>query len=127
MKIPFGYLGNVCTRIGCPGDTGEETGFAEALPAGRTASRYLVNDGKLVVRPQKDVDDEEKAAAAAIAALKARITTLEEEREKTIIHHYTPEQVRNYIDNQFATATTVAQIKTVVQEILKKMVVYILR
>jgi len=125
--IPFGYLGSVCTRIGCPGDAGEETGYAESLPARRIASRYSVADGKLVVRPTEDIEAEEQAIEQAIADLAARVAELEAEQRAAGIHKYTPEQVRNYIDNAFELATTAPQIKAVVQDILKKMAVYILR
>lgn len=62
-----------------------------------------------------------------IALLQARIVALEKAREESGVHKYTPEQVKEYIDNQFAAATTVAQIKTVVADILKKIAVYTLR
>jgi len=43
------------------------------------------------------------------------------------VHKYTPEQVRKYIDDQFAAAATVGQVKAVIIDILKKIAVYSLR
>jgi len=74
--------------------------------------------------PYYGMTPEEKAAAIAEAQ---RLAAIEAEQTSLAFHNYTPEQVKNYIDNQFSTATTALQIKAVVQDILKKMAIYILK
>jgi len=74
--------------------------------------------------PYYGMTPEEKAAAIAESQ---RLAAIEAEQTSLAFHNYTPEQVKNYIDNQFSTATTALQIKAVVQDILKKMAIYILK
>lgn len=125
--VPFGYLGSVCTRIGCPGDVGEETGYADNLPVGRIANRYSVIGGQLVVRPIEDVESEEQALAQAVADLAARVAAIEVEQEAAGIHKYTPAKARDLIDSLYADADTALKVKNVTIAILKKMVTYILK
>jgi len=62
---------------------------------------------------------ERDAQADALAQLEARVALLEAEKESEGIHKYTPEQIRNYIDN----ISSLDEIKTV----LKKIAIYILK
>ncbi len=59
--------------------------------------------------------------------LEDRITLLESEKEATNIRDITPQQAKDYIDAQFAAATTNAQVVVAIKRILKKMVVFLLR
>lgn len=125
--IPFGYLGSVCTRLGCPGDPGEETGYAETLPAGRIANRYSVVDGKLVVRPLVDVEAEEQAQTDAIAALAARVAAIETAQNNAGLKEYTVQQGTDWITNKLTNApATIPGVKQAVGEILIKMLPYLL-
>ena len=54
-----------------------------------------------------------------IAALEARVTELEAEQESVALHKYTPEQVKNYIDN-------ISNLNDV-KNALKKIAIYLLR
>ena len=66
--IPFGHKNGICTRIGCPGDVGEETGHAksaEFIHGRELAEAYLVESGKLKPKTTAEmatmVADREKA------------------------------------------------------------------
>jgi hypothetical protein len=70
---------------------------------------------------------EDAADDQTMLDMEARITALESAQESSGVSKYTPEQIMMYIDNQFASASTVAQVKTTVQELLKKIAVYVLK
>ncbi|SDP77203.1 hypothetical protein [Desulforhopalus singaporensis] len=63
----------------------------------------------------------------AITALETRVAELEAERDTAGIRDITPQQAKDWIDNEFASATTNAEIVAVIKKILKKMVVFLLR
>ncbi len=60
-------------------------------------------------------------------ALEARVSLLEQEREAANLRDITPQEAKDWIDAQFAAATTNAQVVQAIKKILKKMVVFILR
>jgi len=56
-----------------------------------------------------------------------RLALLEAEQSSEGIHVYTPDQIRNYIDNQIDGASTSGEKLEVIKSILKKMAIYILK
>ena len=85
----------------------------------RQADPYYSLEGQEII----DKDEE----LAGIAALQARVTLLEEEQAAANIRDITPQQAKNWIDAQFAAASTNAEVVQAVKLILKKMVVFLLR
>lgn len=83
--IPYGYVGEVCTRIGCPGDVGEETGYVEQLLAGRHADRYKVVAGRLVAKSAEEIAVDE--AQKLLLAQKDEIAAQRFSRETANMRH----------------------------------------
>ena len=77
------------------------------------------------IRDQREAD--KLAEEQRLADLEARVAMLEAEKESEGIHVYTPEQIRNYIDNQVDNAATAGEKLEVIKTILKKMAIYILK
>jgi hypothetical protein len=71
------------------------------------------------------VNDDEQSQA--IADLEARIALLEEAQESDGVYKYTPDQIKNYIDNQIDNAATAAEKLEVIKMILKRLAIYILK
>jgi len=92
-------------------------------------SRYMWGGKSLQDWPGWEQEEQSKIdeISAELAAISARVALVEAEQEAAGIHNYTPEQVKNYIDAEFAAADTAAKLKTTIQGILKKMAVYIVR
>jgi hypothetical protein len=72
-------------------------------------------------------EDERLAESQRLTDLEARVAELESEQESVGLHKYTPQQVKDYIDNQFAAASTNAETVAVVKKLFKKLAVYTLR
>lgn len=62
-----------------------------------------------------------------IADLEARITELEAEKEAAGLRDITVVQAKAFIDNQIDSANDLDSLKVVLKNILKKMVVFLLR
>jgi len=92
-------------------------------------SRYMWSGKSLQDWPGWEQEEQSKIDEinAELAAISARVVVIEAEQEAAGIHNYTPEQVKNYIDAEFAAADTAAKLKETIQGILKKMAVYIVK
>lgn len=121
--------GTGCNREPQGGEFSRELPPSECAWFNVTPHRYLWNGTGITERPEWAAEQAaaEAAQQQAIADLVARVALLEEAQEESGVHKYTPQQVRNYIDTQFAAATTVAQVKAVIVDVLKKIAVYSLR
>ncbi|SDO96023.1 hypothetical protein [Desulforhopalus singaporensis] len=84
--------------------------FQEWLAKGNTPEAF---------RTQEELD--------AITALETRVAELEAERNAAGIRDITPQQAKDWIDNEFASASTNPEIVAVIKKILKKIVVFLLR
>lgn len=56
-----------------------------------------------------------------------RISEVEDEKAQADVHTKTPQEVKDWIDAEFAGASTNAELVVVIKKILKKMAVYILK
>jgi hypothetical protein len=76
--------------------------------------------------PQATIDSILADEQAIRDAIQARRTAVEEAKATEGVSKYTPDQVRDYIDNQIDNAGTAAQKVEAIKKILKKLAVYVL-
>ena len=120
----FGFtVAEVAAAIGLAGYTARELEWYQSQP-----DRYtLVGDAYVQVAgwaEAKVLADAQKAAEEA--AFEARVLEIVEAREAAGLKQYTVTQAQAYINNKLNAATTVAQMKEAVRDILLKMVPYVL-
>ena len=143
-QIPFdppvfeivGSGAGLVTGLNRAGRDEEQTGNCtpQQLIYGMDHEKYKVNDRKLVPFSQQEAEavDAQREADKLVeeqrlADLEARIALLESEKEADGLSKYTPDQVRQYIDNQIDNAGTAGEKLEVIKTILKKIVIYILK
>ena len=63
----------------------------------------------------------------AMAAAQDRLAGVQQAKRDTGIEDITPSQAREWIDQEFASATTNAEVVAVIKRVLKKIVVHLLR
>jgi len=124
------------TGLNRAGNGEEQTGNCtpQELIYGMDHEKYKVNERKLVplsFQEAGDVDDQREADKLVeeqrLADLEARVALLEAEKEADGLSKYTPDQVRQYIDDQIDSAETAGEKLEVIKTILKKIVIYILK
>ncbi len=98
----------------------EEDGSSVTYPVGSPEYEdILANE---TVDPWQTQEEED-----IITSMLERISLLEAEKEAANIRDITPQEAKDWIDDQFASATTNAEVVLAVKKILKKIVVFLLR
>jgi hypothetical protein len=85
----------------------------------------VVKKSAAAIQAIKDADAALQAAQLADQeAYEARNAAFEEERSTGGLSRKTPQEIRDYIDNQFDAATTNTEIIEVIKTLIKKLAIY---
>lgn len=134
--VELGTGNGVVTGLNRGASEGERGGniTPQHLVWGMDNEMYKVVNGEFVALNvseveviEQDRESERLAEAQMLAELEARVADLEAEQDALGVSKYTPDQIRNYIDNQIDSAATAGEKLEAIKGILKKLAIYILK